>query len=351
MAGIRLELSGAGTAAVTGAEQRALLIVGCGRIVELAHVPALAGLPGVRVTGLVDPAENRTKTVGDLLEAGSVRRYSATAEVDPNGAVVVSAAPPIHRANHVAWALREGAAAVLAEKPLAESARAASDLVRTARSYGVPLLPVHNYRREGDILLLTELVRSGRLGPVYQVEIQHHMSGAFPGAWPGHEQWRSKDAAGCLSDLMYHALYLVEDLAGQPVTGRCHATPRTGPFTCARAELCTAWGASADIDVSWQAPGHAYVLRVSGKHGVAEVRRDGSVKVRRNDGPNRTYRTTTGLPDAYRRIYQDLLASLDDPADYAEAEEGVAVSRALETLAESARLGGRNVVLTAMEEV
>jgi UDP-N-acetyl-2-amino-2-deoxyglucuronate dehydrogenase len=124
-------------------------IVGCGRVVEEAHAPALTSLPEhALVSALADPsAERRAAVAAALLGGTTIGEYSgwtellSTAEID---AVVVALPHDLHE-----HAILDAAAAgvdIISEKPLATSLDAVDRIATAVESAGVRLAVMHNWQ-------------------------------------------------------------------------------------------------------------------------------------------------------------------------------------------------------------
>jgi predicted dehydrogenase len=108
-------------------------VIGCGRIAQVAHLPAIAKADGVRLIAVSDPSET--------LAHGVAARYGVTGYTDtadllahPLDAVVIATPDRLHLSLGV-QALEAGRH-VLVEKPAADTAAHAAELVARAESAG-----------------------------------------------------------------------------------------------------------------------------------------------------------------------------------------------------------------------
>jgi len=107
-------------------------VVGCGRIAQAAHLPALARTPQVRLAALCDPREDLLRQV--CAAYGGVRGYLRLEELlaDPQIAAVHLCVPTPEHAPAALAALEAGKD-VLIEKPLASTVDAGRRILEAAR--------------------------------------------------------------------------------------------------------------------------------------------------------------------------------------------------------------------------
>lgn len=191
-------------------------IIGCGRIVELAHVPAFAELKRLfRIVALADPSRAQLKLVSGLLvKAGcpEPRLYSDYREMLKKEDLDACDLALPHFLHHRA-VLDVAAAevAVFTEKPLAVSVAQAKEMIATCRSARVPLVVFHNYLYMPQYAKAVELIKDGVIGKPFLVRSEGIWGGHWPGAKSYDPDWRTKSAkagGGCLIDNAYHNLYL-----------------------------------------------------------------------------------------------------------------------------------------------
>ena len=109
-------------------------VIGCGRIAQVAHLPAIAKSPSVTLVGVSDPSP--------LLSGGVARRYDVDSYTDTSAllarrdleAVLVAVPDRFHR--ELATAALDHGLPVLVEKPAAATASEAKDLLDAATRAG-----------------------------------------------------------------------------------------------------------------------------------------------------------------------------------------------------------------------
>jgi predicted dehydrogenase len=147
-----------------------IALIGCGAIAEGYYLPALARCPGVlEKLILVDQDANRAKK---LAAAFSVQKTltdyrKALPEVD--GVVI---ALPTHLHHPVAMEFLSRGVHVLCEKPLAESANKAREMVHEAQRAGVGLATDYQQRLLPQFNKVKETIADGSLGGPVRIKYQ-----------------------------------------------------------------------------------------------------------------------------------------------------------------------------------
>jgi predicted dehydrogenase len=191
-------------------------IVGCGRVVEEAHAPALASLDGnAVVSALADPsAERRAAVAAVLPEGAGVRHYQSWAEMLRDGSldVVVVALPhDLHER-----ALLDAAAAgldVISEKPLAPSLAEIDRIAAAVRDAGIRLSVMHNWQFNPDAAAALAAIRAGRIGVPFLVRNEAIWGAPWESKDPADPNWRlshARSGGGAVIDSAYHAFYVSE---------------------------------------------------------------------------------------------------------------------------------------------
>ncbi|HEY4356852.1 MAG TPA: Gfo/Idh/MocA family oxidoreductase [Acidobacteriaceae bacterium] len=200
----------------TGSKVR-IALIGCGAISELYYAPVLAILAQqgkVEVTHVVDPQEERAKTLAKLL--GEVRCLSSLDQVDEQTVdMAIVASPPGFHSVQTKWML-ERDTAVLCEKPMAMSYAEAEEMVTLGEARKT-LLAVGLFRRFfPSNEAIRQMISDAPLGKALHVEIAE--GGRFN--WPARSTSffdRRQSGGGVLADLGVHSLDLLCWWFGMPV--------------------------------------------------------------------------------------------------------------------------------------
>lgn len=191
-------------------------VVGCGAI-SLQHLGFLCSSDLVELTAVCDTSKVTSEFARDRFGAG--RSYvDAPTMLDEVEVDVVHVLTPPHTHGEVIDLCIERGLHVICEKPMAPTAAEARELLDRAAARGVVLVESHNLLFNDPVLAIDELVASGRLGEVREVDIALHLdltAGPFgdlnldgPGvALPG----------GAVHDFLPHLAYLFLHYAPGPV--------------------------------------------------------------------------------------------------------------------------------------
>lgn len=224
-----------------------LAIVGCGAVTERLHLPALARLPGIRVTALVDPDAARLTAVAASLEPGLHAASSAAGLERHADAAIV--AVPNHLHTSVATDLLERGLHVLVEKPLALSLREARTLIetaqRTGRTLGVGLIRRHY----SSFAFVQHAVEAGWLGRIESFDFREGVAYAWSAA--SLSLFRRDHGGGALVDKGSHALDMLLAWLGPFARVRYRDDACGGAEANCLLELELRNGAAGIVELSW----------------------------------------------------------------------------------------------------
>ena len=178
-----------------------LAVIGCGAAVEQLHLPALAGVTGVRATWAVDLNEKQARAIADSYNIEHVASdYRSVRDVD----AVLVATPHHTHAPICEYFLRQNVH-VLCEKPLALSATDGEKLVNLAQERGC-VLAVGVFRRYYPISdFAKHAISKEWLGAVQSVEVEE----GGPYDWDLQSRFmmeRDKAGGGVLVDTGSHTI-------------------------------------------------------------------------------------------------------------------------------------------------
>jgi predicted dehydrogenase len=145
-------------------------VIGTGQISE-EHLRYLSAAPGVELAGVCDLSPSLARYAVDRFKAGKpfTNAGQMLQEARPD---VVHVLTPAHTHVPLATLALDAGAHVIVEKPVAPSNKEFHDLWNHARSRGKWLIEDHNYRFNEPILRIAELLDSGKLGEVREVEVR-----------------------------------------------------------------------------------------------------------------------------------------------------------------------------------
>lgn len=141
-------------------------------------------------------------------------RWEKTLERKDVDAVDLSVPGHLHKP--IALAAAQAGKHILCEKPLANTAAEAKEMLEAVRRAGVVHGMVFNYRRVPAIMLAKQLIEEGRLGKLYHFRGRYLqdwiVDPAFPRVWRLDKE---QAGSGALGDLGAHIVDLCRYLAGE----------------------------------------------------------------------------------------------------------------------------------------
>jgi len=197
-------------------------LIGCGRIMQNGHTPALKKLEDkYQVVAVADPSEERTKIIGEAVGIDAGNRYSSYEEMlDKESLDVVDIATPhfLHREPAVAAA--NAKVNVITEKPVARNLDEADEMLAACTDNGVRLAVLHNYRYQPLMQKLFELVRTGAIGDPFMCRLEGMGGGYYKGTEEYDPSWRAdaRGGGGCLIDNGYHFVYIFREVMNSAMT-------------------------------------------------------------------------------------------------------------------------------------
>jgi predicted dehydrogenase len=191
-----------------------LAIVGCGRVTQGFHVPALEGLGAVRVVAVADPLEDRRDRVAAALGARGYDGHLPLLDADDVEAVAVCT--PAERHAEVALAALDAGKHVFVEKPLCLDVDDARAVVRRVAETGRTLALGFNLRRHELVLEARRLIASGAVGEIAAVQSVFSSDFGYR-AEAGPWRFRRELGGGAVFELASHHLDLWRFLLGDEV--------------------------------------------------------------------------------------------------------------------------------------
>ena len=193
-------------------------IVGCGKVVEAFHLPALAHVENMAVTAAVDVDTARASALAARAGALDARISSNVDDiVDACDAVLI--ALPNHLHASVGVALLERGRHVLIEKPMATAVADCERLLDAARASGAVLSVAMVRRFMPAYQLVRELAANRSFGTIRRIRVREGVAYNWP-ATTGFFVKRAEAGGGVLIDFGSHVIdALVWWLGGLTVAG------------------------------------------------------------------------------------------------------------------------------------
>ena len=181
-------------------------LIGYGLAGATFHAPFIVATPGLHLATVVTSNAERAQAARARHPAVEILPTAqALWERAGDHELVVVAA---HNRAHVPLGLAAIAAGlpVVIDKPVAPSVEAAERLAAAARAAGVPVVPYHNRRWDGDFLTVRRLLDAGELGEVLRYESRFERWRPTPRPGARREQPGPDEAGGVLFDLGTHLI-------------------------------------------------------------------------------------------------------------------------------------------------
>ena len=180
------------------------------------HLAAFAGPGDCDLVALAGLEEVALQQLGDAYGVAPERRYADWSDLIADGELdVVSVAVPTTLHRPVAIAALDAGIHVLSEKPIAENATAAQEMVAAAERNDRVLDVSFNHRQRGDVQTLKKVLDAGVLGPIYYAKAGWLRREGIPGL----NSWFTRVATaggGPLMDIGVHMLDMALYLLGEP---------------------------------------------------------------------------------------------------------------------------------------
>ena len=185
-------------------------IIGFGAVAANGHLPAYLKSREAKIVAVVDRTEERRKAARESLPGiatfATIAELAAGAEID----FVDICTPPALHGEPMLDALARGWN-VLCEKPLLLDLVELETIRTVASESERAVVPVHNWKYAPIIRRATEMLRSGGIGSLREVEIETLRVEDCAAVDPDHPNWRRDPAiagGGVLMDHGWHAIYL-----------------------------------------------------------------------------------------------------------------------------------------------
>jgi predicted dehydrogenase len=293
-------------------------IIGFGEVARHGHWPAYTKSGEVKITAVVDRTDERRKVARELVPGvatfSTMEELAAGAEID----FVDICTPPALHGEPMLDALGRGWN-VLCEKPLLLDLVELDQARCLARETGRAIVPVHNWKYAPIIRRATELLRSGAIGQLREVEIETLRIQDCAVADPDHPNWRRDPAiagGGVLMDHGWHAIYLARHWFGaepSEVHASLHRSTQKGVEDEATLTLAFPSG-SAKIFLTWRADVRRNTMRLIGERGEIAIDddtlRSGSDSIRFESALS----AGSHHADWFAAMLPDVIASFRQPA-------------------------------------
>jgi len=195
-------------------------IVGTGGMGS-GHAGTMQNIEECQLTAVCDIDPDVVKGVAEKYEVESFTDYKELIDSGLVDAVIVATPHYFHPIVGI-YAMKKGIA-VLSEKPMAVTVKAADEMIRTAKETGVPFTIMYQARSSGRNQAAHKVIQEGRLGELYRTCLigSGFRSQAYYDSAPWRGTWK-EEGGGVLINQAPHDLDMFTWLGGLPsrVTAR-----------------------------------------------------------------------------------------------------------------------------------
>jgi predicted dehydrogenase len=181
-------------------------IIGCGRIVQRSHLPALRAIKQVRLVAICDPSHSAIEAIS--AQYPEVRKYSDVDSflADASDLDFVVLATPGDSHFTIGEKILRSKRHLLCEKPFTLNEREAQHLYDIAAKEDVIITPIHNYKYKDTVKRALQYKASGALGDIVTINVRFRGGSLFVGS----DTWRRQERKHriVLFDFCYHFAYL-----------------------------------------------------------------------------------------------------------------------------------------------
>jgi predicted dehydrogenase len=303
-------------------------IIGFGAVAANGHLPAYLKSREAKIVAVVDRTDERRKAAQEsfpeIATFATIEELAASAEID----FVDICTPPALHGEPMLDALARGWN-VLCEKPLLLDPVELERVRILVRESERAVVPVHNWKYAPIIRRATEVLRSGAIGSLREIEIDTLRIEDCAAVDPAHPNWRRDPAiagGGVLMDHGWHAIYLARYWFGVEPTGVRAKLHRSAPKGVEDEVVLTLTFPSgqAKIFLTWRADIRRNTMRLTGERGQIAIDDD----ILRSGGDAIRFESALSAgshhADWFAAMLPDVIASFREPNAALESFEEAA---------------------------
>ena len=226
-------------------------VIGAGGAAQVVHLPILRRLPELEIAAVVDPHEEKARTIAERFGVDEFRESVEDLEGMGVDAAVVCTPNDTHE--DVVTACLDLGLHVLCERPLSTSAASAERMIEAGEAADRQLMVAMNQRFRYDARSIRQFVQSGELGEVFFLRSSLlNQRDRRP-----RKGWRrdpERAGGGVMMDLGVQAVDLALWIQGHPRVERVSASfhRRRRVEDSATALLSLESGSTVSVEVTWE---------------------------------------------------------------------------------------------------
>lgn len=292
-------------------------IIGFGEVARYGHGPAYAESREAKIVAVVDRTEERRKiareSLPDVATFATIEELAARAEID----FIDICTPPALHGGPMLFGLAQGWN-IICEKPLLLDLAELEKARDLAAQAGRAVVPIHNWKYAPIVKRATEILRSGAVGDLRQIEIRTLRMQDCAVADPDRPNWRRDPAiagGGVLMDHGWHAIYLARHWMAQEPTEVRASLHRSNPNDVEDEATLTLGfpNGHARIFLTWRGAERRNSMRLMGERGEIVIDDDTLTVGGESTRFESALSAGSHHPDWFAAMLPDILASLRSP--------------------------------------
>jgi len=187
-------------------------IVGCGYVAN-GHLEAWRKAKQASVVAVSDVNESLVKNTARIWKVPfSHKSLSEMIEQGKVNLVDICTPPQTHAS--LAIQAMEAGLSVLIEKPMTMTTKDADEIVKCQRATGARAGVIHNWLFDDPILEADSLVKQGRVGKVFNMEVEA-LNTKYDSMAANERHWCHQLPGGRFSEMLAHPIYLMRHFLGE----------------------------------------------------------------------------------------------------------------------------------------
>jgi len=286
-------------------------VVGCGYVAN-DHLEAWRKVHSAGVVAVSDLNETLAKSTAEIWRIPNY--YKSLSELIELGNIdlIDICTPPQTHASLAVQAMKAGIN-VMIEKPMTMTLKDAEEIVRCQKTTGVKAGVIHNWLFEPPVVEADHLVKRGRIGEVFNMEIAA-LSSKEDSMAANEHHWCHSLSGGRFSEMLAHPIYLVRHFMGEVEVGDVQVS-KIGEYPWMKSdELCATFEIGNKFGrayVSFNAPRDAIFVNLYGKEALLRLE---IVNATLNILPRRKKGRFSKGADSFRQAAQLMKSTLKNVA-------------------------------------
>ncbi|MHC4884303.1 MAG: Gfo/Idh/MocA family protein [Planctomycetota bacterium] len=317
-------------------------IIGCGKIAQVHHVPALLAMPGkATIAALYDVSEKTAKALQAMhtLDAPICTRLKQLLALELD-AVVISTPNSTHCP--LTCKALEAGLHVLVEKPMAASLAEADRMIALAKKKRKVLAVNQTLRFTPPYVMIKKLIDRGRIGELIHLRCLRSMGRSPDKSWSPGADWfvQKKFRGGLIMDIAVHMADIMELYAGPAeklyantqIREKGHEVPDNVTSLIEYRN-----GATGVLELSWTTPVGGGYLELYGTKGTIRMGFDGGKLELAKPGKGFEEVKPTKTKNAHQCFVDDIQGKAKTPVDGPAGRSALALCLAIEKSGKTGR--------------